>query len=211
MCLKLSTKNDAQCESCKLSFNWGKTRPAAQEAAQETAHQVACQELPTQVRTTARPMPLLAPVTSAMGVLAKDMAGCTGPFPVSRAYQAGGHPRSGRVGHGGPSQAEMPRVPGPVLWLVEKEAPAFSLPSRKGQMFQKVPNDHSWLHPCLLQHPEPNQDTALSWSHLWDTLWFAGWSGELPPKKTAWWRDIRALRFPGRGIKVIRGAACVHV
>ena len=39
----------------------------------------------------ARLMPLLAPVTSAMGVLDIDMAGCTGPFPVSRAYQAGVH------------------------------------------------------------------------------------------------------------------------
>ena len=45
MCLNLSTKKDAQCESCELSFIWGKMRTAARE----TACQVAGQELPAQV------------------------------------------------------------------------------------------------------------------------------------------------------------------
>ena len=45
MCLNLSTKKDAQCESCELSFIWGKTRTAARA----TACQVACQDLPAEV------------------------------------------------------------------------------------------------------------------------------------------------------------------
>ena len=33
----MSTKKDAQCESCELSFIWGKMRTAAQEAAPQIA------------------------------------------------------------------------------------------------------------------------------------------------------------------------------
>ena len=35
--ISLLTKKDAQCESCELSFIWGKMRTAAQEAAPQIA------------------------------------------------------------------------------------------------------------------------------------------------------------------------------